>query len=127
MISIQASLGEVVDKISILTIKYKKLKNADALANVSLELDFLKTALVDAKMEAAVNHALFKDLSDINAALWQVEDDLRALEAKETFDTTFIALARSVYQLNDRRASIKREINLLFDSKLIEEKSYHTY
>jgi len=126
-ISIQASVGEVVDKVSILNIKVEKLTNPDALENVSLELGFLKRALKDSGMEEALSHSLFQQLAAVNAKLWQVEDELREFESTKTFDAEFIELARSVYQLNDRRATIKREINLTFGSKLMEEKSYKEY
>ena len=126
-ISIQASVGEVVDKVSILNIKVEKLTNPDALENVSLELGFLKRALKDSGMEEALSHSLFQQLAAVNAKLWLVEDELREFESTKTFDAEFIELARSVYQLNDRRATIKREINLTFGSKLMEEKSYKEY
>ena len=126
-ISIEASVGEVVDKVSILNIKVEKLTNPDALENVSLELGFLKRALKDSGMEEALSHSLFQQLAAVNAKLWQVEDELREFESTKTFDAEFIELARSVYQLNDRRATIKREINLTFGSKLMEEKSYKAY
>ena len=127
IISIQASVGEVVDKVSILNIKVENLTNPDALENVSLELGFLKRALKDSGMEEALSHSLFQQLAAVNAKLWQVEDELREFESTKTFDAEFIELARSVYQLNDRRATIKREINLTFGSKLMEEKSYKEY
>lgn len=127
MITIQASLGEVIDKISILNIKQEKLKSPEALANVCLERNLLKSALQSASMDDALTHPLFHKLAEVNAKLWKVEDDLRDLESQKTFDTKFIDLARSVYHLNDSRASIKRELNLVFGSQLIEEKSYKAY
>ncbi len=126
-ISIQASVGEVVDKVSILNIKVEKLTNPEALENVSLELDFLKRALKDSGMEEALSQPLFQQLVEVNLQLWQIEDELREFESKRIFDAEFIKLARSVYKLNDRRAAIKREINLAFGSQLMEEKSYKAY
>ena len=127
IISIQASVGEVIDKVSILNIKVEKLTNPEALENVSLELGFLKRALKDSGMEEALSHSLFQQLAEVNAKLWQVEDELRECESKKTFDAEFIDLARSVYKLNDRRASIKRDVNLAFGSQLMEEKCYKAY
>lgn len=126
-ISIQASVGEVVDKVSILNIKVEKLTNPDALENVSVELGSLKRALKDSGMEEALSHSLFQQLAEVNLQLWQVEDELREFESKRMFDAEFIELARSVYKLNDRRAAIKREVNLAFGSRLMEEKSYKEY
>ena len=126
-ISIQASVGEVVDKVSILNIKVEKLTNPEALENVLLELGFLKRALKDSGMEEALSHSLFQQLAEVNAKLWQVEDELREFESKRIFDAEFIELARSVYKLNDRRASIKRDVNLAFGSQLMEEKCYKAY
>lgn len=126
-ISIQASVGEVVDKVSILNIKLEKLTNPEALENVSVELGFLKRALKESGMEEALSHSLFQQLAEVNTKLWQVEDELREYESKKTFDAEFVDLARSVYKLNDRRATIKREVNLAFGSKLMEEKSYKAY
>ena len=126
-ISIQASVGEVIDKVSILNIKVEKLTNPEALDNVSLELEFLKRALKDSGMEEALSHVLFQQLAEVNVQLWQVEDELREFESKRIFDAEFIELARSVYKLNDRRAAIKRDVNLAFGSQLMEEKSYQAY
>jgi hypothetical protein len=126
-ISIQASVGEVVDKVSILNIKVEKLTNPEALENVSVELGFLKRALKESDLEEALSHSLFQQLAEVNLQLWQVEDELREFESKRIFDAEFIELARSVYKLNDRRAAIKRDVNLAFDSKLMEEKSYKAY
>lgn len=127
MITIQASLGEVLDKISILILKQQKLERPDALANVSKELEVLYSALSCSQMEEAISHPLYSTLSDVNRQLWDVEDDLREMESSQTFDSNFVELARSVYRLNDHRATIKRELNILFGSTLIEEKSYKRY
>lgn len=127
MILIQASLGEVLDKISILELKKKNISNSDALANVLRELDSLNSAILDSKLEHALSHPLFVSLSEVNGKLWIVEDDLRELEAIKTFGANFVALARSVYRLNDLRAEIKRELNIYFGSTLREEKSYQPY
>ena len=127
MILIQASLGEVLDKISILELKKKNISNSDALANVLRELDSLNSAILDSQLEHALSHPLFVSLSEVNGKLWIVEDDLREQEASKTFGANFVELARSVYRLNDLRAEIKRELNIHFGSTLREEKSYQPY
>ena len=121
------SWGEVIDKITILEIKNTKLSGADALANVRKELSLLSSA---ADVYFA-NNARLSDLKHrlrvVNDALWAIEDDIREKEAKQEFDNQFIALARSVYTRNDERAAIKREINDLLRSDIVEEKSYTKY
>ncbi|MGD0562152.1 MAG: DUF6165 family protein [Roseiarcus sp.] len=121
------SWGEVIDKITILEIKNTKLSGADALANVRKELSLLSSA-ADVYL---ANNARLSDLKHrlrvVNDALWAIEDDIREKEAKQEFDNQFIALARSVYTRNDERAAIKREINDLLRSDIVEEKSYTKY
>ena len=123
-ISVPISLGELVDKITILEIKTKKLKD-NALANAENELRELN-AVLDAS-EINVDPATLDELRLINQNLWQIEDDIRDQERKKCFDEYFIKLARSVYKQNDRRAAIKRLINISNNSELIEEKSYKSY
>ena len=127
MITIQASLGEVLDKISILGLKKEKLEKSEALTNVSRELEVLQSALSSSQMGESMLHPLYNALADVNRQLWDVEDDLREMEANQIFDLNFVELARSVYRLNDQRAAIKREVNILYGSTLIEEKSYKSY
>lgn len=127
MITIQASVGEVLDKISILVLKKEKLEKPEAVENVSKELDVLYSAIAGLQMEESLSHPLFGALAEVNRKLWVVEDDLRELESKRTFNSDFIELARSVYRLNDRRAAIKRELNVIYGSALVEEKSYQPY
>lgn len=129
------SLGELVDKITILRIKAQKLRRAEALDHVRVELKALENVLNNAQptdhkqgTKFSLNDATFIDqcnsLQQINEQLWKVEDDLRLMEGVQRFDSTFVQLARSVYQLNDQRAAVKRDINLTHGSALIEEKSY---
>lgn len=118
------SLGELIDKITILQIKTKHLTGA-ALANVKKELDALETTL--GNLQITVDPSLIKQLKGVNQGLWQIEDAIRDQERQKTFGETFIHLARSVYQQNDRRAAIKKEINLTYGSNLVEEKSYQQY
>ena len=127
MITIQASVGEVLDKISILVLKKEKLEKPEAVENVSTELNVLYSAITSSQMEESLSHPLFGALSEVNCKLWVVEDNLRELESKRTFNSDFIELARSVYRLNDRRAAIKRELNVIYGSALVEEKSYQPY
>ena len=126
---IPVSTGELVDKITILEIKKRKIKQAEALKNVSTELQLLQDIFNSlaqnfSKDENAKNDEIKRDLEKINLQLWDIEDALRSHEAKQYFGPEFIKLARSVYSLNDQRAKLKRSINILCNSSLIEEKSY---
>lgn len=119
MIRVPISVGEVLDKISILEIKSERITNADKLSNVHTELAHLL-----AVAEAYRHPALESELKEVNEALWDVEDRIRLKEHLQEFDEEFIELARSVYVTNDQRSEIKREINKVSGSKLIEEKFY---
>lgn len=126
---IPVSTGELVDKITILEIKKRKIKQPEALKNVSTELELLQEILKSlsqnfSKDKNAEKDGIKLDLEKINLALWEVEDALRLHESKQYFGPEFIKLARSVYALNDQRAQLKRSINILCNSSLIEEKSY---
>ena len=118
------SLGELIDKITILEIK-KKHMIGTKLKNVSKEIDLLNFILQDKNLEIDPN--LINNLKEINNRLWEIEDKIRLKESKQKFDREFIKLARSVYKENDRRASIKKEINYIYKSALVEEKSYEKY
>jgi hypothetical protein len=120
------SWGEVIDKITILEIKQQRLSSADAIANVERELAALNKVVVDASVPAALME-LKMALKAINEKLWDIENQIRAKEAQGTFDSAFIELARSVYINNDLRAKLKRAINELLNSELVEEKQYTTY
>ena len=123
---IEVSNGEILDKISILSLKTFKIQDKTKLENVYNEY---KTLLP--YFDKIVNNQQLEDiygnLLAVNTELWDVEDKLRELEKSRTFNTEFIELARSVYHLNDRRAELKRNINILSGSDLIEEKSYSDY
>ena len=123
---VPVSAGELIDKITILQLKTERLQRPEALANVSLELQGLIRTLHDAGPAFSADRVvmLTEALQEINTKLWNVEDALRLLEAEERFDEEFVALARSVYQLNDQRAALKRKINEACGSTLLEEKSY---
>ena len=117
---------EVIDKITILRLKEKRLQRQKALTNVRRELQALEAMLNEVGPALRIDGmiVLTDALQAINTQLWDVEDSLRLLEAEQRFDQEFIRLARSVYQLNDQRAALKRQINEACGSSLIEEKSY---
>ena len=123
-IHIPISLGELIDKITILKIK-KKYIQEDKLANVKKELSSLEEILKEKKLN--INSNLINQLEEVNFSLWKIEDKIRFKESRKEFDNEFIHLARSVYMENDRRAAIKYEINSTYNSDLIEEKSYQKY
>lgn len=126
-IETQISVGEFLDKITILEIKSERIKDETKLKNISHELEILR----DIWKQAGLQHNDFTDLiaqlKSVNEQLWEIEDDIRDKEAAKQFDQRFIELARSVYITNDKRAAIKRDINLAAGSELIEEKSYSDY
>jgi hypothetical protein len=123
---IPVSWGELIDKITILEIKAQKIVREPAASNIRKELDLLSAIANPASHDPAVAQ-LKSELGRVNAALWEIEDGIRLKEAKESFDSEFIALARSVYQENDLRAAIKRQINKKLASEIVEEKSYEKY
>ena len=126
IISTPVSLGELVDKISILYIKSIKIKDSEKLRLVKEELSLLEQTLNDYIKSDEIK--IFLDsLIDINTKLWVIEDDIRDCERDKKFDQKFIDLARSVYFTNDKRSEIKLEINKAFGSKIIEVKSYEKY
>ena len=126
-VSIEVAPGELIDKITILEIKLERIKDGDKLANVRLEWETLVKAR-DAVIEATPELDLLSaELKAANEALWDIEDDIRDCERDKDFGDAFVQLARSVYISNDKRAALKREINELLGSSLIEEKSYAAY
>ena len=126
LINTPISLGELVDKISILMIKKKNISDSIKLQHVNKELEFLQKTLKKYISEEEINEFLLK-LVNINSKLWDIEDDIRECERKKLFDQTFIDLARSVYFTNDERAKVKNDINKTFGSELVEVKSYEEY
>tara|TARA_Y100000768_G_scaffold379047_1_gene354232 strand:+ start:974 stop:1357 length:384 start_codon:yes stop_codon:yes gene_type:complete len=126
LINTPISLGELVDKISILMVKKKNIKNNDKLDQVNKELNYLQATLNNHVTKDEINIFL-NSLIDINSKLWIIEDDIRDCERKKQFDQKFIELARSVYFTNDKRANIKLDINNKFGSELVEVKSYEEY
>jgi hypothetical protein len=120
---IEVSVGEVVDKWTILSIKFLNIKDQDKLANIIKEKNYLN----DAVHPEILHDPLTDELLKVNQALWKVEDLLRDFERANSFGEEFIDLARSVYKLNDKRAHIKKEINIKYGSEFVEEKSYQPY
>lgn len=126
MIEIPVSIGELVDKITILKIKNEKISDKEKLSNVKIELSYLQEKLESLGLEQEVLDVL-DELYDVNLQLWTVEDKLRDFEREENFRSEFVDNARSVYRLNDLRFSLKKKINLMTDSEIVEEKSYQKY
>lgn len=126
MIEIPVSWGELIDKITILEIKSERISDEAKLGNIRKELDLLRSRL-GARGAAADVARLAGALRDVNGSLWDIEDEIRACENAGDFGSRFIELARSIYITNDRRAELKREINIVLGSDLVEEKSYQLY
>jgi hypothetical protein len=126
-IEVPISAGELIDKLAILEIKVEHIVDPKSRANVVRELDALTRVRDRAVLVTPTLNRLAGDLKAVNAELWRIEDELRDCERRGDFGADFIALARAVYRTNDRRAALKREINTLLGSVLIEEKSYTRY
>jgi len=126
---IEISNGEMLDKLSILEIKMDNITDELKLNNVKKEYSILKEALGDPSWASHVfrEYGFFDQLKEFNEQLWVIEDNIRIKEKDQEFDSEFISLARSVYETNDKRAEIKKEINIYTESNLIEEKSYEKY
>ena len=124
----EISVGELYDKITILNIKLKKINDPDKLKNIKIELDALSE---QSNKIILKNNEILKEyiqkLQDINEELWDIENTKRECEANKEFGDIFIKISRDVHFKNDIRASIKKEINLLSDSKITEEKEYSKY
>jgi len=120
---IEVSIGEIVDKWTILSIKALNITDKDKLKHVFMEKNYLNTVIPP----EIVHDSLTDELLWVNKKLWDVEDRLRDCERNKVFDDYFVQLARSVYLLNDKRARIKKEINMKYGSEFIEEKSYQPY
>ncbi|HXT07493.1 MAG TPA: DUF6165 family protein [Roseiarcus sp.] len=126
-VNAQISVGEWIDKLTILEIKLAEIGERDKLANVRREYETLLEAASPDLLRGAEIGRLRQRLKGVNAELWRIEDEIRRKERARAFDEEFIALARAVYVTNDRRAALKREINRVSRSGLIEEKSYAAY
>jgi chaperonin cofactor prefoldin len=126
-VSVNVAPGELIDKITILEIKLERIEDETKLANVRLEYDTLNAARDEAIPKSEELDQLSAELKKINEALWEIEDDIRDCERAKDFGDGFIKLARAVYVTNDKRMAVKRQINDLLGSALVEEKSYAAY
>ncbi len=126
-IEVPISVGELVDKVTILEIKSEKIADAGKRANIGRELDALSGVLAPLLAATPALAPLKAELRTINEALWRIEDDIRDCERQRDFGAAFVELARAVYHTNDRRAATKRKIDELMGSELVEEKSYAPY
>ena len=126
-LKVEVSVGELLDKITILEIKSERISDEGKLANVNKELGILRRTWAHSPFGQRDVTAQIKRLKQVNEALWEIEDNIRRKEAAQKFDEEFISLARSVYHQNDVRAAVKKEINTQLGSDLVEEKSYVDY
>jgi hypothetical protein len=126
-IRIEVAPGELIDKLTILEIKRERIQDPAKHANVEVEFAALQSAYEAAIPPSKALLDLRAQLRDANARLWDIEDEIRDCEREQDFGPKFVALARAVYRTNDRRSAVKREINMLLGSALIEEKSYRSY
>jgi len=121
---IEVSVGEIVDKLSILEIKKNNILDSDKLVNINSEFEYLYSIVFN---DLLIDYEDFSGLVLINEELWMIENKIRIKERRKIFDSEFISLARSVYIANDKRAEIKKYINLKYGSIFTEEKSYEKY
>ena len=121
---IPVSTGELLDKITILEIKSERIDDQEKLTNISNELKALQNVANENEIYTPELEKMILKLKSINEKLWDIEDKIRIKESMRTFDDEFLSLARSVYITNDERADIKKKINHMTNSKLVEEKSY---
>jgi len=126
MVTIPVSVGELIDKLSILQVKKLKITNTEGLKYVSEEFELLYN---QSEIYFNVNEikSLYESLTEVNSSLWDVEDKLRVFESEKKFDNEFIELSRKVYYTNDERFRLKNEINLITSSKIREVKDYKPY
>ena len=124
-IFVEVGAGELIDKITILAIKAERISDTVKRANIAREQEALSPAHLNLLQAYPTLPVLEAELKAVNEALWVIEDDIRACEQKKDFGPAFIELARAVYFQNDRRAAIKKKINILCEADIVEEKSYH--
>ena len=126
MVNVPVSVGELIDKLSILQVKKSKVKNSDKLKFIEKEYDLLLSMSSEYFNNVDII-STYKELVDVNLKLWEVEDELRAIENTKVFDNKFIELARAVYYTNDERFRLKDKINNLTNSEIKEQKDYKEY
>ena len=127
LLQVPVSVGVVLDKITILHIKLAHISDAAKRVNIRNELNALLPLVAGDAFNTDQMQGLMAELKLVNEALWDIEDDIREKEAAKSFDAEFVRLARAVYITNDKRAEIKKQINLATGSALVEEKSYEPY
>jgi len=125
-ILVPISIGELMDKITILELKFERIKNPAQLENIVRELEALR-AVPLGNVDGAMLENLSAELKRINALLWDIEDAIRDCDARDDFGDAFIAHARAIYRLNDERSRLKKAINLASGSRIVEEKSYKSF
>ncbi|WP_018871867.1 DUF6165 family protein [Thioalkalivibrio sp. ALJ16] len=126
-ITVEVGAGELLDKITILKIKDQRISDPEKLRNIRHELDALGRTWSTAGIDNPEIEALERELLEVNVKLWDIEDEIRECEARQDFGERFVELARSVYITNDERARIKKTVNTLCNSAIVEEKSYASY
>ena len=126
-LKVEVSVGELLDKITILEIKSERIDDPGKLVNVRKELELLRATWQASPLAATDVSAEMTALKAVNEELWEIEDDVRRHEAAGDFGDGFVRLARGVYHANDRRAALKRDLNVKCGSALVEEKSYVDY
>ncbi len=124
LIAVCISAGELIDKMTILEIKAEHFRDSEKLAHVRQELELLRTVWRQSIEPSPQLEEVTSQLASINRELWRIEDAVRLCEREQDFGPRFVELARSVYRNNDRRCDLKRRINELTGSQLVEEKSY---
>jgi hypothetical protein len=127
LLNVQTAPGEFLDRLTILEIKSERMRDSAKLANVRRELELMRATWTASPLAQRDVARLIADLKAVNQTLWDIEDRIRHKEAERAFDADFVELARSVYRTNDRRAAIKRELNLALGSEILDEKSYTPY
>lgn len=126
MISIPVSIGEMIDKLSILQVKKTKVKDEKKLEFINNEFELLYNFSLEYLNDSEIE-SIYHQLVDVNSSLWDIEDKLRVLESETKFDEEFVKLARNVYFTNDERFRLKNEINLISNSEIREIKDYVKY
>jgi len=121
---IEVSIGEIVDKLSILWIKKQNILDESKILNIQKEYEYLNEIVFN---KLKIEEVDFQILVEINTKLWVIEDNIRDKERNSEFDEEFVKLARDIYFTNDKRSEIKKEINLKYGSLFVEEKSYKEY
>jgi Family of unknown function (DUF6165) len=125
-ILVPISVGELMDKITILEIKSERIKNPIQLENIVHELEALRAVRLG-DIDCTMLNKLSAELKRVNAKLWDIEDAIRDCDARGDFGNAFVELARAIYRLNDERSRLKKAINLASGSRLVEEKSYRSF